>query len=69
MIILPNSYYLIHFSLKCWENVLFELGGETVKASLHVRLIMRFFVVAILPTNAPFLAHFIAKHRVDWKEN
>ena len=32
MIILPilnNS--LIHFSLKCWENALFELGSERVK--------------------------------------
>ena len=31
MIVLPISHYisLIHFSLKGWENVPFELGSET----------------------------------------
>ena len=32
MIILPTSHYLTYtFSLKDWENVLFELGSERVK--------------------------------------
>ena len=38
MIILPTrTISLVHFSLKGWENVLFELGSEQVKAVLHVR--------------------------------
>ena len=32
MIILPIlTTSLIHLSLKCWENVFFELGSERVK--------------------------------------
>ena len=31
-----NSHYLTYFSLKGWENVLFELGSESVKAKCTI---------------------------------
>ena len=47
MIISTNSHYLtyIHFPLKSWENVLFELGSERVKTERSLELLRRFLFI------------------------